>query len=269
MPDDADFKDAQYAFAAHLRDPDNVAPPPGIEDRRLAIYRQLFFNNLLNLLSTMFPVMRKILSDARWRSMIRQFMQKHRAETPYFLQLPREFLTFLEHEFEPAADDFPFLKELAHYEYAELALSVSTAENEYEAIDRHGDLLAATPVKSELAEAYAFHYPVHRISPEFLPTQPEAEPVYLAIYRSDDDKVHFLELNGVTAALFDAVGNNPESLSGENLLRKLAVAINYPDADALVRHGEQALQEMRQLGILIGTRRAGLRSQPDERINQA
>ena len=90
MPERSDFQDKQYAFAAHIRDPENVAAPEGIENRRMAIYRKLFFNNLKNLLGTMFPVLLKIHSDDHWRRMIRQFLQHHQAETHYFLQLPQE-----------------------------------------------------------------------------------------------------------------------------------------------------------------------------------
>ena len=96
----------------------------------MAIYRELFFNNIRNLLANMFPVLRKLRDDDKWHSMIRQFLQRHRADTPYFLQLPQEFLAFLQEEYEPRDDDFPFLVELAHYEYIELALSVSEACNE-------------------------------------------------------------------------------------------------------------------------------------------
>ena len=257
MPDKTDFKALQYAFAAHIRDPQNVAAPEGIEDRRMAVYRKLFFNNLLNLLGTMFPVLQKILTDDDWRRMIRQFMQKHLAETPYFLQLPKEFLVFLEKEFEPGPGDHAFLLELAHYEYAELALSISSEENDLDGIDPDGDLLKRTPVKSVLAWAYAYQYPVHRISPDYLPTEPAEQPVYLALYRDSDDKVRFLELNAVTAGLLDAIEHNPDARSGEALLRELAIAIHYADVDALIGHGADALKEMRQLGILIGTRSAG------------
>ncbi len=256
MPERSDFQDKQYAFAAHIRDPENVAAPEGIENRRMAIYRKLFFNNLKNLLGTMFPVLLKIHSDDRWRRMIRQFLQHHQAETPYFLQLPREFLGFLEEEYEPTADEHPFLLELAHYEYAELALAVSTDVNDLEGVDPDGDLLKAVPVKSVLSWAYAYHYPVHRISPDFLPTEPAEQPVYLAIYRGSNDKVRFLELNPVTAALLDAVENNDENKSGEDLLRALAKTIHYPDVDALIGHGADTLNEMRQLEILTGTRTA-------------
>jgi len=255
MADSRTFKEKQYDFAAHIRDPENVAPPDGIESRRMAIYRKLFFNNLYSLLSTFFPVMRKIHSDKKWGRFIRGFMQHHKAETPYFLQLPQEFLAYLQDEFESADDDYPFLLELAHYEYAELALSVSEEENDTEAVDPNGDLLADVPVKSSLSWSFAYRYAVHRISPAFLPDEPETQPVYLALYRGSDDSVGFLELNAVTAALLDAIEFNSDNKSGEQLLRALATKINYPDADALVAHGVDALREMRQLEILTGTRR--------------
>lgn len=256
MAEHHDFQDKQYAFAAHLRDPAHAPAPEGIEDRRLAIYRSLFFNNLYNLLGTMFPVLKKIHSDDRWRYMIRQFMKHHKAETPYFLRLPEEFLAFLQEEYKADADDYGFLAELAHYEYAELALSVETADNSAFDGDPNGDLLSGVPVRSELAWTYAYHYPVHRISPDYLPEAPAEQPVYLSIYRRSDDKVRFLELNAVTAALLEAIENNESNKSGEELLRSLAETIHFPNVDTLLTHGKAALDELRQLEILIGARSA-------------
>ena len=254
MASPSDFKDKQMAFAAHIRDPKNVAAPTGIEDRRMAIYRSLFFNNLKSLLSNMFPVLKKLHTPEAWAAIIRQFMIVHRATTPYFLQIPREFLAFLQDGYEMTEDDFPFLLELAHYEYIELALSISEAENDMQGIDPEADLLSNIPVKSELAWALAYQYPVHRISADFQPQEPGDVPTYLAVYRGTDDKVGFLELNPVTAGLLDAIDNNVDALSGEALLRKLATQANYPDVDAFVNHGAAALEEMRQLNILTGAR---------------
>ena len=254
MADSTSFKDKQYAFAAHLRDPDHVAAPADIEARRLDVYRKLFFNNLYSLLGNFFPVMRKIHGDAQWRRFIRGFMQHHQAQTPYFLQLPEEFLDYLRNEFQPGDDDYPFLVELAHYEYAELALSISQDEDDLADVDPAGNLLDEIPVKSVLAWTFAYHFPVHRISPDFLPEKPDEQPVYLALYRDGDDDIGFLELNAISAALLEEVERNRD-LSGEALLRQLAEKINYPDADALVQHGAVALAEMRQLGILTGSRR--------------
>ena len=254
MAESRSFQDQQYAFAAHIRDPEHTIAPVGVEDRRMAIYRRLFFNNLYNLLGTFFPVLRKIHDDAAWTRFIREFMVRHRAKTPYFLELPAEFVEFLQQEYAVQPDDYAFLAELAHYEYAELALSVSDTENDLSDIAPDGDLLAGIPVKSDLACAFAYSYPVHKISPDFLPDTPGDQPTYLALYRNSQDKVRFLELNAVTAALLDAIENNDSGLPGEALLRELGKTINYPDLDALVQHGFEALQEMRRVEIICGTR---------------
>ena len=78
--------------------------------------------------------------------------------------------------------------------------------------------------------------------------------MFIAVYRRSDDSVGFLELNPMTARLLEAIDNNENQMTGEALLRTLAKEINYGDADALVQHGAAALEEMRQLDILIGTR---------------
>lgn len=256
----AAFQKKQYAFAAHIRDPEHVPAPEGVEDRRMAIYRELFFNNLRSLLSSTFPVLKKLHSDAKWRRMVRQFMQKHEAHTPYFLKLPEEFLNFLRDEYEAQDDDYGFLVELAHYEYIELALSISTDANDMTGVDPDGDLLKNNPVKSVLTWVYAYEYPVHRISPEYLPESPQEQPVFLAVYRRTSDEVGFLELNPMTANLLHLLEDNNATESGEVLLRKLAADTNYADVEAFIEHGAAALEEMRELEILTGTRAVGGRS---------
>ncbi len=247
-----DFQRKQYEFAAHIRDPENNAAPAGIEDRRMAIYRDLFFNNLQNLLASTFPVLKKICGKERWHKFIREFMARHKAQTPYFLEIPKEFLSFLEHEHTPESDDFPFLLELAHYEWVELALSVSTDSNDLTAVDPDGDLLEGTPVMSALAWPLAYRYPVHRISQSYQPTEPGEQPTYLAIYRNAESENSFMELNAVTAGLLDKISNNAEQKTGRELLIELSKEINF-DPDVLAEHGAAALAELRAADILLGT----------------
>jgi hypothetical protein len=247
-----EFQRKQYEFAAHIRDPEKNAAPPGIEDRRMAIYRDLFINNLQNLLGSTFPVLRKLFGKDRWRELIREFMAKHEAQTPYFLQIPREFLEFLEKEHETGADDFPFLLELAHYEWVELALSVSMDGNDMTIVDQDGELLEGVPVKSALAWPLAYRFPVHRISEKFQPREPGEQPTYLVVYRNPGNEIKFMELNSVTAGLLDKISNNSEQKKGRELLAELAGEINF-DTDALVEHGASALAELRAANILLGT----------------
>lgn len=256
MADVPDFQRRQLEFAAHIRDPAGAPVPEGIDERRMGVYRGLFFNNLRSLLGTMYPVLKKIHDAERWNSLIREFMKRHRAKTPYFLELPSEFLEFLQTGHGLQDDDFPFLVELAHYEYAELALSIAEADNDYADVDPDGDLFAGIPVKSGLAWTFCYRYPVHRISPEFLPSEPAPAPLHLAIYRRTDDSIGFLELNAVSAGLLAAIEDNDAGKSGETLLRSLATAIAYPDIEAFVNHGKVSLQQLREREILIGSRRA-------------
>jgi len=247
-----DFQRKQYEFAAHIRDPEHNAAPAGIEDRRMAIYRNLFFNNLRNLLGSTFPVLKKLSGPDRWSKLIREFMAQHQAQTPYFLEIPKEFLAFLENEHKAAQDDFPFLLELAHYEWVELALSVSTDSDDLTTVDPGGDLLEGAPATSVLAWPLAYQYPVHRISEEFQPTAPGEQATFLAVYRDAQGEISFMELNAVTAGLLEKISNNSERKSGRELLIELSDEINF-EPDALVEHGARALAELRAVNILLGT----------------
>lgn len=253
MADRPDFQEKQYAFARHIRDPKNNPPPEGIEDRRMAIYRELFFNNLRNLLSQTFPVLRKLHEKEKWNSFIRQFMVRHEAQTPYFLQIPQEFVNFLQNEYELQADDYPFLTELAHYEWVELALSVSDQINDVSNIDKEGSLLDRTPVLSKLAWTFAYQFPVHRISGDFLPDKPGEQPTFLTICRKASDDMDFMELNPVTARLLEMIESNDDD-SGRDLLTRLAEELQYPDAEILIQHGLAAMEDMRHAEILLGVK---------------
>ena len=249
-----DFQKKQYAFAAHIRDPEHNPAPDDVEDRRMAIYRELFFNNLHSLLSQTFPVLKKLHDAEKWRAIVRQFMVSHQAQTPYFLEIPQEFLVFLQTAYELQDDDFPFLIELAHYEWVELALSVSQETNADVQVDLEGDLLAGIPVKSKLAWTYAYQFPVHRITSKFQPQEPGEQPTFLAVCRKANEDMDFMELNPVTARLLELIESN-DSESGRDLLQNLAQEINYPDVEALVTHGASAMEDMRRAEILLGVRK--------------
>ncbi len=242
----------QQAFAAHIRDPENQPAPEGIEDRRMAIYRELFFNNIAGFISTGFPVLKQLYTNEAWERMARDFFVRHRCHTPLFLEISREFLDYLQNEREPQPEDPPFLLELAHYEWVELALSVDDTEISLEQIDPDGDLLEGSPVISALAWPLSYTYPVHRISPDFQPEVPET-PTYLVVYRNPEDEVGFLELNPVTARLLQLIGEQPDA-TGRQLLEQIATELNHPNADVVLQGGLDALQALRENGVILGTR---------------
>jgi hypothetical protein len=254
MPNTAkpDFIQQQYAFAAHIRDPEQNAAPAGIEDRRMGIYRELFYNNVEGFLSNGFPVLRELLDDTHWHAMARDFFSRHHCHTPLFLEIPREFLNYLDGERGDHDDDLPFMRELAHYEWVELALSVAEDETGHD-IDEDGDLLDTAPALSSLAWPLSYQYPVHRISPEFQPAEPGEQPTYLLVYRDDDDEVGFLELNPVSARLFSLIQEQPGT-AGRDILDQIATELQHPDPAKVFAGGQAILNEWRQRGIVSGTR---------------
>lgn len=254
VPADApEFVRRQYQFAAHLRDPERNPAPADVEDRRMGVYRDLFFNNVREFLAGTFPVLRRIHDDAAWGALMRDYFARHQAHTPLFLQMPQEFLRYLEEERGERDGDYPFLWELAHYEWVELALSVDTREPDEAPADPDGDLLAGVPVLSPLAWPLAYRFPVHRIGPELLPEAPPEQPTYLVVYRDRADAVGFLEVNPVTARLLELLqGEAPPT--GRAALEDIAAALAHPQPEVVVEGGLAILRDLRAKDIVLGTR---------------
>ncbi len=251
------FQQQQYAFAAHIRDPARAPAPAGIEDRRMAIYRDLFFNNVNGFLADTLPVLHEILDADAWQALARDFFARHQSHSPYFLDIPREFLTYLDEERGDRPEDPPFLRELAHYEWVELALSVHDEEPDLSDVDVQGDPLHGHPLLSPLAWPLSYRFPVHRISPDFQPDAPPAQPTQLVIYRDPDDRVRFLELNPVSARLLGLIAEQAgnSAYTGLQALETICQELQHPHPEQVIAGGEHILDDWRQRGILLGTPR--------------
>ncbi len=243
----------QFQFAGHIRDPEHVPMPGGIEPRRMGVYRDLFFNNVEGLLANNFPVLRKLHRTEEWHALVRDFFIRHRATTPLFPEVAREFLKFIQDCRGEARGDPPFLLELAHYEWVELALSIDSAEIDDVAADPDGDLLQRPPVVSPLAWPLSYRFPVHRIRPDHRPAQAPARPTHLVVYRARDDQVKFMELNAVSARLLTLIGEEPERTGIEHL-RRIARELEIDDEARVIAGGARTLNELRAREILLGTR---------------
>lgn len=196
------FSQIQQEFMAHIRDPEQVASLPGIEERRMKIYRDLFFNNILGFLSSGFPVLKSILPEPHWTQLARDFFRSHDCRSPYFVDISKEFVEFIANQLPEEQYPFPFLAELVHYEWLELDVSVrKSAELPLWQAGHESGRFKLSP----LAELVSYQWPVHQISPEFIPTETSAEPNYFVVHRDGDDEVNFSQINQVTAFLVNQV----------------------------------------------------------------
>lgn len=246
------FQQLQREFAAHLRDPRQSPAPAGLEDRRLKIYRELLYNNINGFLSNGFPVLHSLLPEDRWQRLVRAFFAGHASASPYFVDIPREFLGWLEEGFESEADDPPFMLPLAHYEWMELVLDISRESIPEQGILPTGDLLAAPPVLSPLLAVLSYDWPVHQICSDFQPSQPLPQPVWLLVYRDRQDRVGFMEINAATARLLELIGETPAASGREHLLA-LAGEMGVKDVQSVLGFGADILTRLRDRDIIVGT----------------
>lgn len=250
-PDPTPTRALQYAFAAHIRDPERAPRPAGVTPRRMAVYTELFFNNVESLIAANFPVIRTLYADDAWRELVRGFYREHRSHTPLFTEIAREFIRHLERRAEDGAADPPFLVELAHYEWSELALGLDEHDIADVAHDAHGDVLDGVPVVSPLARVLAYRHPVHRIGPDYRPQAP-SQPVLILLTRDRADAVHFLEIDALTALLLERLQANRER-SGLACLDALLAELGRADDPSLRASGTAVLTHLRAREALLGT----------------
>jgi len=243
----------QFAFTAHIRDPHNAPAPAGIEDRRMAIYRDLVYSNMESFISANFPVIRSLYDDEQWSVLAHEFFREHRCHTPLFPEFAREFLRYLELRQERRRDDPPFLLELAHYEWAELALAIEQTDIADVVHDAGGDPVAGIPVVSPLACVLGYRFPVQHIRPDFRPAEAPEQPTILLLVRGRDDQVRFHEINALSAMLIERLRENMQ-LTGEQCLDALLADRDEKESAALRPAGIALLRELKSFEAILGTR---------------
>lgn len=241
-----EFQRYQHAFTAHIRDPKTHPRPPGVAARRMKIYNELLYNNIEGFLLACFPVLRQVLGTRKWARLVRAFFSTHRSHTPYFRQIPDEFVQFLQNEWTPPDGYPPFILALAHYEWIELVLSVSNRSADC-AVDATADLLDGVPLLNPVLANLRYDWPVHRVAPR---RKMQPAETFLLVFRDAADQIQFSAINAFTARLLTLLESG--SLSGRAALQQIATESRHPDPDLILRAGGELLQDLRTRGAILG-----------------
>lgn len=241
-----EFQRFQYAFAAHLRDPKTCSRPPGVDARRMAIYSGLLYNTIEGFLLTCFPVLRRVLGKTKWATVVRTFFKTHRSHTPYFRQIPDEFIQYLQTEWQRPEAYPEYVLDLAHYEWVELALSVSNRIPDWACIAAEGDLLDQRPALNPVLANLFYRWPVQRIRPR---ADIDPADTYLLVFRDAGDQIQFIEINAFTARLVSLF--EPGTLTGRAALAQIAMESAHP-LSAVIQGGSTTLQNLQASGAILG-----------------
>ncbi|MCU4674982.1 putative DNA-binding domain-containing protein [Catenovulum sp. 2E275] len=240
------FKDLQYAFAELIRNPDKQSDL-AIDKTRLNIYQSLIFNTVSGFINTAFPVLKSLYSEQDWHRLQTLFLRQHKSQQPLFCQIAQEFIEFLANEYQVAAQDPIFLKELAHYEWLELDLSLRSRNQTAQQIE---DVTQDNFYFSDLAELVSYPFAVHQISLDNQPVEPNKVPTYLVLYRNHNEQVDFVVINTLSAYLLELIKNNLAN-NYQSLYQLMVKELTEINATQLEQGLILSLQQFAERSILL------------------
>ncbi len=215
----------------------------------MRVYEELIRKNLERFLAGAFPKAKRLLGEPQWDALVRDFLEHHGCESPYFRHIGQEFLAFLEGG---AAPEVPgFLLELCHYERVPTELRRAEAPSPEATIDPNGDLLAQPVAVSPLAWPLSYHYPVHQISAQSQADEVQPQPTWLIAWRRTDGSVSFMASNALTHRLLELLA---EGNTGQQALDNLAEELPSATKSRIRQQGTAMLSKLRDAGVLLGAK---------------
>ncbi|MFN3234184.1 MAG: DUF2063 domain-containing protein [Gammaproteobacteria bacterium] len=237
-----DFIEIQRFFAKSLRDQKSIHLHR-FDQERIRLYQTLLYNNVSEILSIAFPIIRSILEPEEWKNIVSEFFENSDSRSPYFHQIPKAFVEFLQDKTEPE-----YLTELAHYEWAELVLEIADEAVEY--IDKKSiNPISHIPLISPLTELLAYAFPVHKIKKNHIPDKTQT-PHYLIIYRDRNFKIQYLEVNSITARLYQLLSE--KTMTGQQAIEIALEEANLDKSEKMLSTGLAILDNFVENDIIIG-----------------
>ena len=195
-------------------------------------------------------MLRRVLGERRWSRLVRGFLANHRSRSPFFHEIPDEFVQFLQTE-EAIPDTYPkFVLELAHYEWVELALSISVETPDWESIDPAGCLLQRRPILNPVLANLHYSWPVHYIAPRARVSSAET---YLLVFRDVNDQVRFVEINAFTSRLLQLLEST--EYTGQMALELVGRESGHPSPEEVITGGLKVMRDLQAQGALLGVSR--------------
>jgi hypothetical protein len=242
------FQDLQRQFLAHLRNPEQQPLPTGFDQRGTAIYVDLLYNKFNDSLTTCFPVMYAILGETAWQRLLKDFIAEHRCLSPFYRQIPDEFMRYLQNE-RQVLDDLPFLPELAHFEWIELVLSIAEAEPVVSETLTDTHILDAVLVFAPVMKLLYYVWPVQQINQAYQPDEPTAVATHILGFRDAADQVRFISLNPAAASLLMHLQNGH---TATQVLQELGKDLKSSELSNLMLFGKNILADLYHQGAIIG-----------------
>lgn len=124
------FQQVQTHFCQWIRQPTSDLSPvvQGVAVDRMQVYRELLYNNVVSFIDSVFPVAQSLLSEQEWAALQHDFFSQARCKSPFYMDISKEFLEYLQSHQSSITDKYPWLLELLHVEWMELQVELAEFE---------------------------------------------------------------------------------------------------------------------------------------------
>jgi hypothetical protein len=208
----------------------------------------LLYNKFNDSLTTCFPVTYAILGETAWQKLLKDFIADHRCLSPYYRQIPDEFVLYLQNE-RQVIGDLSFLPELIHFEWIELVLSIADAEPVESEILGDTHLLDAVLVFAPVMKMLRYVWPVQQINHKYQPDEAPSVVTHILGFRDAEDQVQFIALNPATASLLMHLQNGH---TATQVLQELGKDLTPSELSNLMLFGKDILRDLYCQGAIIG-----------------
>lgn len=243
-----DYQRIQQQFANYIRDPASNSVPSGIEQRRMDIYKRLFFNNLASFCAKSFKSFRPFIDEAQWNTLIRGFMREHTCPSPYFKDIPLAFVEYLERSDQDIAE-YPFMNEMCHLDAMRMQLRLAPDAPQCDNLDISKD---GTGVQlSSTVRLLSYQWPVHKLTPSNWNGDQPRQPTWLVAFRDRNDQVEVLGTNVHTFRMLELL-EHPLTL--QTLTAQLHEEFNVA-RESLLNQLLPTVKAFNKKGVILTSRR--------------
>ena len=238
-----ELRDQQIAFTQCLRHPSIAEMPVGVAPERMAIYRELIRNNLLGFVESTFPVSASLLPQALWNALCNDFMASARCQSPHFMDIPAHFLEHVAQLHWPQLAEYPWLGELLHFEWMELAVDVAETD----------EGLTSDPIHSNASGWHvtanvwpmAYQWPVANWSASTNLEDIEKGLQGVLFWRDQDLRTRMLTTTPLTLAVVDRLKASPWQTTSQLVAWATDAGVTDPETSIVT-----ALMNMNENGVV-------------------